>query len=152
MACFQETAFSLINLVCIKFYVRKFRQDCCFNLCTIEILKYSKNFEKNKRARRIVLFISSLRFCQSNRGFHHIKKTLFLQFKAKIYLQNDCLRNQKREGTEDSEAEINQPGKVSMCYLDRGRSTRDSFSRKNFYKISYDCSTKAQNQSLVPKL
>lgn len=57
-----------------KFYVAKFHQECCTNQCATDKLKYSQIFDKYRKAKRIILLITSLFFSPSNWNFYNIQK------------------------------------------------------------------------------
>lgn len=75
------------------------------------------------------LLTTSLSLFQSNQNFPNIKKyipPLFATICHYFYFHKGYVKNQRRERTEDAEHHEQQPTECSMCFLDRGWSSRES--------------------------
>lgn len=99
--------------------------------------KLAKIFDKNRRAKKIVLLISSLTFFQSNQIFQTIQKEYSSTICRHFYLQKVRLQNQRRKKTKDTTHQVHLPTEGPECYLDGRRPSWDSYSSKVLHKISY---------------
>lgn len=151
LTCFPKTDFISMSHVNVSFMWQRFDTNAAkvrAQQINQNITRISVKIEKRKG---LFLWIPSLPWLLSTQSIHNIQKTYFSTSQYHFYYQKGSLKSQRWNWTEDAEHQVHRPREVPMCYFDDRRWSKDSYSMKDIYNLSYNRFLEAHYQSLEPK-